>query len=113
MAWREERTVTASLTLHYNKLMFLLEPSAVSRSAVRQRVVIHDHPDGRLLIRWKGVELPYRVFDKMRSVDQGAITDNKRLGAALAHTQALQANRTRKRNLAPRRTAQATGIMTL
>jgi hypothetical protein len=71
MAWREERTVTASLTLHYNKLMFLLEPSAVSRSAVRQRVVIHDYPDGRLLIRWKGVELPYRVFDKMRSVDQG------------------------------------------
>ena len=93
--------------------MFLLEPSAISRSTVRQRVMIHDYPDGRLLIRWKGVELPYRVFDKMRSVDQGAITDNKRLGAALAHTQALQASRARKRNLAPRRTAQAAGIMAL
>ena len=113
MAWREERTVTASLTLHCNKVMFLLEPSAISRSAVRQRVAIHDYPDGRLLIRWKGVELPYRTFDKMRVVDQGAITDNKRLGAALAHAQELQATRFRKRNLTPRRTAQTAGVMAL
>jgi hypothetical protein len=75
--------------------------------------MIHDYPDGRLLIRWKGVELPYRVFDKMRFVDQGAITDNKRLGAALVHAQALQASRVRKRNLTPRRTAQAAGIIAL
>jgi hypothetical protein len=113
MAWREERTVTASLTLHYNKVMFLLEPSVISRSAARKRVAIHDYPDGRLLIRWNGVELPYRTFDKMRVVDQGAITDNKRLGAALAHAQQLQSTRVRKRNLTPRRAGQAAGIMAL
>ena len=104
MAWREERTVTANLTLHYNKVMFLLEPNEITRAAARQRVVVHDYPDGRLAIRWHGVDLPYRAFDKMRVVDQAAIVDNKRLDAALAYAQQLQAERTRKRNLTPRRT---------
>jgi transposase len=113
MAWREERTVTSNLTLHYNKVMFLLEPNAITRSAAGKRVVIHDYPDGRLAIRWNGVELPYRAFDKMRVISQAAIVDNKRLGAALAHAQQLQATRARKRNLAPRRTGQAAGIMSL
>ena len=27
LTWREERTVTGSLTLHYNKVLFLLEPT--------------------------------------------------------------------------------------
>jgi hypothetical protein len=38
-----------------------------------------DHPDGRLSIRYNGVDLAYRTFDKIRHVDQGAIADNKRL----------------------------------
>lgn len=111
LAWREERTVTANLTLRYNKVMFLLEPNEITRAAARQRVVVHDYPDGRLAIRWNGVELPYRAFDKMRTVDQAAIVDNKRLGAALAYAQQLQAERGRSRNLTPRRSGQAAGIM--
>src|SRR5580704_9600849 len=39
---------------------------------------------GRLSIRYNGVELAYRTFDKIRQVDQGAIADNKRLGPVLA-----------------------------
>jgi hypothetical protein len=31
-----------------------------------------------------GIELAYRTFDKVRQVDQAAITDNKRLRAVLA-----------------------------
>ena len=47
-------------------------------------MTVVDHPDGRLSIRYKGVELAYRTFDKLRQVDQGAIADNKRLGPVLA-----------------------------
>jgi hypothetical protein len=47
-------------------------------------VTVVDYPDGRLSIRYRGVELVYRTFDKLRQVDQGAIADNKRLGAVLA-----------------------------
>ena len=42
-----------------------------------------DYPGGRLSIRYKGVELAYRTFDKIRQVDQGAIADNKRLGPVM------------------------------
>jgi hypothetical protein len=93
--------------------MFLLEPNEITRAAARKQVVVHDYPDGRLAIRWKGVDLPFRAFDKMRTVDQGAIIDNKRLDAALAYAQEQQAARVRKRNNTPRRTGQAAGVMAL
>jgi hypothetical protein len=47
-------------------------------------VTVVDYPDGRRSIRYRGVELAYRTFDKIRQVDQGAIADNKRLGPLLA-----------------------------
>ena len=31
MVWREQRTVTQALTLHYNKALFILEPPEISR----------------------------------------------------------------------------------
>ena len=113
LAWREQRTVTANLTLHYNKVLLLLEPSRISRAAARQRVTVYDYPDGRLAIRWKGVDLPYRAFDKLQTVDQATITDHKRLSAALAYAAELQAARARKRNGNLVRSAQAPGLMSL
>lgn len=113
LAWRKQRTVTANLTLHYNKVMFLLEPNRITRAAARQRVIAYDYPDGRLAIRWKGVDLPYRAFDKLRQVDQGAIVDNKRLSAALAFAAEAQVKRPRRRNNNLKRTAQSRGLMSL
>ena len=85
LAWQEERTVSASLTLQYDKVIFILEPNDVTRALARNRVTVVDHADGRLLIKHKGISLPYRIFDKLQQVDQGAIVENKRLGAALAY----------------------------
>jgi hypothetical protein len=98
LTWREERTVTGSLTLHYNKVLFLLEPSEVARSLARKRVSVHEFPDGRLAIRHEGLDLPYRTFDKLRRVDQAAVVENERLGAVLAHIRDRQAETARKRN---------------
>jgi hypothetical protein len=99
MVWREERSVTKALTLHYNKALFILEPSAVSRSCIGKRVTVCEYPDGRVEIRYGAHVLPYRVFDKIRQVNQAAIVDNKQLGAALAMAQVLQAQmKPRKRN---------------
>src|SRR4051794_1843714 len=91
LTWREERTVTGSLTLHYNKVLFLLEPTDVARGLARKRVTVHEFPDGRLTIRHQGVDLPYRTFDKLRRVGQAAVVENKRLGAVLAHIRDRQA----------------------
>ncbi len=50
MVWREQRTVTAALTLHYNKAMFILEPSPVAQALARKKVDVCEYPDGRLEI---------------------------------------------------------------
>jgi hypothetical protein len=76
--------LSRALTLQYDKILFILEPSEQAKAAIGKRVTVTDHPDGRLSIRHRGVELAYRTFDKLRQVDQGAIADNKRLGPILA-----------------------------
>lgn len=90
MVWREQRTVTAALTLHYNKMLFILEPTEISRPLAGKRVYVCEYPDGRLEIRHGDDILPYRVFDKIRQVNQAAIVENKHLDAALAMAQAMQ-----------------------
>ena len=110
-AWREERTVTQSLTLQYDQTLFLLEPNEVTRSLVRQRVVVCDYPDGRLAIKHKGRELPYRVFDKRQRVNQAAIVENKRLGPVLAYIAERQTELDMSRSRrAPSRRGQAAGL---
>ena len=92
-AWKEERTLSQALTLQYDKVMFILEPSEQAKAAIGKRVTVVDYPDGRLAIRYSGIELAYRTFDKIRQVDQGAIVENKQLGAALAFIREEQLRR--------------------
>jgi hypothetical protein len=107
-AWKEERTLTSNLTVQYDKILFILEPSETARALARQHVTIIDYPDGRLAIRHNGRDLPYRTFDKLQRVDQAAIVENKRLGGVLAYIaarqQELDMGRSKK---APRRNGQA------
>jgi hypothetical protein len=67
-AWKEERTLSQALTLQYDKVMFILEPSEQAKAAIGNRVTVIDYPDGRLVIRYRAVELAYRTFDKIRQV---------------------------------------------
>ncbi len=60
-AWKEERTVSVNLTLQYDQVLFILEPTGIARSLARKRVTVIDYPDGRLALRYKGVDLPYRL----------------------------------------------------
>ena len=99
MVWREQRTVTSALTLHYNKALFILEPTEISRPLAGKRVDVCEYPDGRLEIRHGEHALPYRVFDKIRQVNQAAIVENKHLDAALMMARLMQEQLpARKRN---------------
>ena len=110
-AWREERTVTQSLTLQCHQTLFLLEPNEVTRPLARQRVMVCDYPDGRLAIKHKGRELPFRVFDKRQRVNQAAIVENKRLGPVLAYIAERQKELdTSRSKRAPSRRGQAAGL---
>ncbi len=113
LVWRVERSVTGALALHYNKAMFIPEPTPLARTLARKRVHVCEFPDGRIEVRHGDVVLPYRVYDKMQPVNQAEIVENKRLGAALVMAQAMQAARPhhRKRNNSePVRSSTSVGV---
>lgn len=101
--WRVERTLSQALTLQYDKVMFILDPTEEAQAAIGKRVTIVDYPDGRLAIRYRGANLPYRTFDKIRHVKQAAIVDNKRLGPLLAMIRQSQQLQKAERRSGPRR----------
>jgi winged helix-turn helix protein len=91
LAWREERTVTRNLTLHYDRMMLLLDPTPLARGLARKTVAVVNYPDGRFAVQFNGTALGFKVFDKIQTVPPGAIVDNKRLAAVLEHIKAQQA----------------------
>ncbi len=93
LAWREERRVTRNLTLHYDRMMLLLDPTSAARGLVGKKVEVVNYPDGRFAVQFNGTALGFKVFDKIRTVQPGAIVDNKRLSAVLEQVKAQQAAR--------------------
>jgi hypothetical protein len=65
-------------------MMLLLEVTPFVRALVRKKVEVVNYPDGRFAVQFEGVSLPFRVFDKIQTVQPGEIVENKCLGAALA-----------------------------
>ncbi len=92
-AWRELRKVTQSLTLHYERKLYLLTDTAEHRRLIGKYVEVFQYPDGRIEIRVGGRALPSSVYDKLSEVDQGAIVESKRLSSVLRVAQQVQAHR--------------------
>lgn len=71
---KEERTLSNSLTLRYDNVLFILDKTDLAISLARKRVTVCDYPDGRLEIQSdKGISLPYRTFDKLQSVNRAEV----------------------------------------
>src|ERR1700730_1902090 len=92
-AWRELRKVTKDLTLHYERKLYLLADTPDNRRLIGRYIEVFQFPDGRIEIRVAGQSLPYSTYDKLGTIDQGAIVDNKRLSQALRTSQVVQAAR--------------------
>ena len=90
LAWREQRYVTQHLALSYDSKRIILDETPLTVGLAGKYVETYEFPDGRLEVRWKGVTLPYRMFDKNQRVTQAAIVENKRLSQALAWVKARQ-----------------------
>jgi hypothetical protein len=58
---------------------------------VRKKVEVVNYPDGRFAVQFNGTALGFKVFDKIQTVQPGAIVDNKRLSAVLEQVKAQQA----------------------
>src|SRR3954470_297327 len=108
---RELRHVGQQLTLPFERKLIMLEQNEATIGLAGQYVDTCVFADGRLEVRWKGLSLPYRAFDKDQRVDQAAIVENKRLGEVLAFIKRQQDQRAAPRLLtkSERRGYQKTG----
>lgn len=97
--WREPRRVSKSLTVQYDKTLYLLEDNDKSRQVMGKYIEIYHYPDGKIELRSNGIALPCSAYDRLAEVDQGAIVENKRLGHALAVAKRVQEKRDSTRSL--------------
>ena len=58
---------------------------------LRKKVAVVNYSDGRFAVQFNGTALAFKVFDKIQTVQPGAIVDNKRLSAVLEQIKAQQA----------------------
>jgi hypothetical protein len=87
---REQRYVGQQLTLSYDRLRIMLERSEVTIGLAGKYVDTYAFADGGLEVRWQGLSLPYKAFDKDQRVSHAAIVENKRLGEVLAFLKSQQ-----------------------
>ncbi len=96
----EKRRVSKSLTVQYDKVLYLIEDNELSRRAIGKYIEVWHYPDGRKELRRNGVVLPYSTYDRLQEIDQGAIVDNKRLGHTLEFIKLVQDKRDNNRSQA-------------
>lgn len=88
--WREPRRVSKSLTVQYDKVLYLIEDNELSRRAIGKYIDVWHYPVGRKELRLNGDVLPYSTYDRLQEIDQGTIVDNKRLGRKLEFIKLVQ-----------------------
>ena len=105
--YKSWRTVSHALTLRYDQVLFILEPTDITATLARKRVTVCDYPDGRLEIEHEGVSMPYTTFDKVRPSKRAQVVENKRLDDLLAIMAEIAPVEHRKRSqAAPKRRGQ-------
>ncbi|KVD82942.1 ISNCY family transposase [Burkholderia ubonensis] len=113
LTWRETRRVTKSLTVQYDRVMYLLDDTPEHRKLIHRYIDVWEYPDGRIEIRADGRVLPCRQYDRLTEIDQGAVVEHKRLSHVLQVAQALQAQRDNRRaSGSPSRTNQGQAVRT-
>ena len=70
--------------MHYDRMVYVLDQTPTALAAATERAEVVEYPDGRIVVRHGGADLPYRLFDKNRRVDQAAVAENKFFGPLLA-----------------------------
>ncbi len=111
MCRKEVRTLSQSLTLRYDKVIFILDPTERATALAGQKVIVCDCPDGLLENMHESFTLPYGRFDTLRSVHRSPVVENKRLDDTLSLVAQMQEGRDLKRSKrGPRRTGQVNSM---
>lgn len=96
--WREPRCVSQSLTIQYDKVLYMLEDTPDNRRLAGRYIEVYQYPGGRIELRANDTPLPFTIFDKLSEIEQGSIVDNKRLGHVLQVAKLVQEMRDNSRS---------------
>ncbi|HZM11416.1 MAG TPA: ISNCY family transposase [Candidatus Limnocylindrales bacterium] len=84
--WQETRRVSRSLSFNYQRKLFLLQETDVTRALAGQRVTVFELDDGTVQVRHGSKVLPATQFGREDAdITQGAIVSNKLLAGVLQH----------------------------
>ena len=73
--WEEQRTLSKTLSLHYDKRIFTLEPTREARQAAGREITVCEYPDGRITFAYGDIELLCKSsFDKLRRVEPQVVS---------------------------------------
>ncbi|WP_298235635.1 ISNCY family transposase [uncultured Azohydromonas sp.] len=97
LTWRVQRKVSQSLTLQHDSVIYLLPDTPDTRSLAMRYIDVWEYPDGRIELRAQGHVIPYERYDRLQTIDAGAVVEHKRLSHALQVAQLLQAQRDDRR----------------
>ena len=110
--WQELRKVTKSLTITYDKCVYILEANEFNQKLVGQYISFLEYPDGTVAIMHEGRKINYQIFNKLAELQQNEVVENKRLGAVIEHIKQQheeleqQNKRSRSKKSMPSRKAQ-------
>jgi hypothetical protein len=88
--WKEERTLTQNLAVHYKGHLYIVEESPEALKLRRRVVQVHELEDGTVTIRHGARELKATAFRKGGSVRQQDVVDNKYLASTLERIRKTQ-----------------------
>jgi transposase len=81
--WKEQRKLTANLTIHYRRSLYLVEDTLVARAAAGKLVDVLEREDGTVILRHGDDELEATAVRKEGHVSQQDVESNKYLGRIL------------------------------
>jgi len=90
---RQPRRVSHSLTMQYDKVLYLLTDTPASRRLIGKYIDVYEYPNGRIEPRADGTALPYTAYNRLSEISNGDVVENKRLGHVLEIVQLVQDQR--------------------
>jgi len=93
------RTVSKNLTVHHDRIKYLIEDTLDNRALRGQKIMIYEYPDGAICLYSNGKKLKFRkLFDRVGPAVQGEVVESERLAAALDYIKIDQEKRVMQRS---------------
>lgn len=76
--WREPRRVSKSLTISYDKCIYILKNIEQNQSLIGKYIEFLEYPDATVAIAYQARKINYSIYDKFSQLNQTEVVDNKR-----------------------------------